>query len=250
MADTLLRAGYLDAARALVASLEAGDDGAADKVIDQLTNIRETALFKELGTLTRELHESIKAFRQDSRLSDIAASEIPDARDRLNYVITMTEQAAHRTLTAIEDSVPLVDVVTERARRLEEQWRRFRSRELSVEEFRLLSREIEEFLGLVLEDGGKIHANLTDALMAQDYQDLTGQVIRRVISLVQEVEENLVGMVKLSGARILDESKDAGVKQPVDNIKAQGPAIPGLDSANDVVSGQDDVDDLLSSLGF
>ncbi|RFA28529.1 chemotaxis protein CheZ [Alkalilimnicola ehrlichii] len=240
---------YLESARMLVQSLEAGDEMAADKAIDELTHIRETVLFKELGMLTRELHESIKAFRLDTRLSDIAESEIPDARDRLNYVITMTEQAAHRTLTAIEDSINRVDVVIGKAQPMRENWQRFRNREMAVDEFRVLCRDLDEFLEASAEEGGKVQSNLTEALMAQDYQDLTGQIIRRVINLVQEVEENLVQLVRFSGGRILEENAASADKNKDGAIKAEGPSVPGVDKG-DVVQGQDDVDDLLSSLGF
>jgi chemotaxis protein CheZ len=240
---------YLAAARTLVASIEAGDGAAVEKGIDELTNIRETALFKELGVLTRELHESIKAFKLDTRLSDIASTEIPDARERLNYVISMTDQAAHRTLTAIEESVPLVSGLTAHSVSLHTQWRRFRNRDLSVEAFRQLSRDLDAFLEQAVADGARVQSHLGDALMAQDFQDLTGQIIRRVINLVQEVEENLVQLVRISGARMGEEKPEAADNRKEDRIVAEGPRIPGRATA-DLIQGQDDVDDLLSSLGF
>ncbi len=249
MFDASRNLGYLEAARALIAAIEAGDHAEAEAIVDELTRIRETSLFREIGTLTRELHESIKAFRLDSRLSDIASSEIPDARERLNYVINMTEQAAHRTLNAIDASVPLIDKVTERAQVLQEQWAKFRARQLTVEEFRQLSRDLDEFLGVVRSEGGQIQANLTEALMAQDYQDLTGQIIRRVINLVQEVEQSLVDLIRLSGARMVEEKREPADKNESAGMRLEGPYVPGTKDAG-VVHGQDDVDQLLSSLGF
>ncbi len=239
---------YLALARQLVERIEHGDEAGASSAIDDLTKLREMELFRELGALTRDLHEALKSFRVDNRIGEIAETEIPDARDRLTHVIAVTEQAAHRTLTAIEASVPLVDELGGTARHLSARWQRFRQRELSAEEFRELSREVEAFLVLADRHGASVQAALTDALMAQDYQDITGQIIRRVINLVQEVEDSLVELVRISGARFAEEKGKPADSPPEDITKGHGPAVPGRDSG--VVAGQDEVDDLLSSLGF
>ena len=238
----------LTLARRLVDSLEAGDHAGAQAIIDEITAIRETELFRELGNLTRELHEALKSFHLDPRLGDIALTEIPDARTRLNHVIDMTEQAAHRTLTAIETSLPLVDEISRRSRELGVEWGRFRRRELSAEQFRALSRRIGDHLDLVAGHGSALQEALSDALMAQGYQDLTGQIIRRVISLVQEVEKGLVELMRVSGRRMAADSPAPADSGESDGRRVQGPAIEGHDQG--VVHGQDEVDDLLSSLGF
>ena len=240
-------AAKLDAARQLVERLEAGDAAGADRQVDELTRIRETELFREVGQLTRELHEALKAFKTDTRLAAVA-EEIPDAQDRLTHVIDMTEQSAHRTLTAVEQSLGVVDGLSARGAELRDTWHRFRRRELSAEEFRELSRDLEQFLDRLGEEGGQLQAHLTEALMAQDYQDLTGQIIRRVINLVQEVEAGLVSLISISGRR-RGEEKAAPADKPVIGGTLEGPQVPGRESAS-AVSGQDEVDDLLSSLGF
>lgn len=241
-------ADYLRLARQLIEAVEQGRGDEAQRTVDELTRLRETELFRELGVLTRDLHEAMKTFRVDARIGEIAGTEIPDARERLNHVIELTDDAAHRTLSAIETSLPLVDGVRERSAALEVEWRRFRQRELDVGEFRLLSRDLEGFLGEVSEQGGQLQSLLTEALMAQGYQDLTGQIIRRVIALVQEVEDSLVALVRISGARMGEEKSNTADKATTDDARGHGPAVPGRDSG--VVSGQDEVDDLLSSLGF
>ena len=241
---------FVDPAERLLDHIKAGQLDEAGRMLDDMTKLRETQLFKELGTLTRELHEAIKSFRLDTRLSDIASTEMPDAQERLNYVITMTDQAAHRTLNAIEDSLPVVSEMASGSKTLLDQWQRFRRRELSAEEFRQLSRDVETFLGAADEQTQKLQGNLNDALMAQDYQDLTGQIIRRVINLVQEVEHSLVDLIAISGTRMGDESrKAADTEDENKGSQLEGPQIPGKET-DDVVRGQDDVDDLLSSLGF
>jgi len=236
----------LERARSLVSQIEAGNESEISRLLDELDRMRENNIFKELGKLTRELHDALKNFQIDSHLSDLAEKEIPDAKDRLNYVITMTEQAAHRTLNAVEESLPLSEKIEKRAGELGEQWGRFLRKEMQADEFRELTREVSTFFDEVGEDSSRIHGNLSDVLMAQDFQDLTGQVIRRVITLVQDVEESLVGIVRLAGqpaaAQPVVEAKEEGVG-------AHGPAVPGVDHG-EVVSGQDDVDELLASLGF
>ena len=116
---------------------------------------------------------------------------------------------------------------------------------MNAAEFRELSKEIEAYLPLVKQHSDQIHLNLTDMMMAQGFQDLTGQVIRQVISLVGEVENNLVQLVKVSGKHLEYKKED----KIVDPIKAEGPQINATNNPN-VVNNQDEVDDLLSSLGF
>ena len=238
----------LGLAQRLVAALQDGDSSEARTLIDELTAIRETELFRELGNLTRELHDALKTFQMDPRITDVVTHEFPDARTRLTHVIDMTEQAAHRTLNAIDTSLPLVGGLTDEAVALAEQWGRLRSRQLSAAEFRSLSRQIDDYLQRVGVHGAQVQQALSDALMAQGYQDLTGQIIRRVITLVQEVEASLVGLMRVSGPRMTPEPRLVADTDEDAGRKVQGPAIQGHDQG--VVHGQDEVDDLLSSLGF
>lgn len=248
--ENLITEETLKHARKLVESIEAGDSDKAKQVMDDLASLRESDLFREMGKLTRELHDSLKSFRLDTRISEIAEEEIPDAKERLNYVITMTEQAANKTLNAVEESLPLSDNLKSRADEFRTRWEKFRSRELSVDEFRELAGELDGYFDEVSEGAQALSSKLSDVLLAQDFQDLTGQIIRRVINLVHDVEEGLVDLIRVSGkSRMAEDKGKEQTKEQEPDIKAEGPAIPGLTTA-DVVSGQDEVDDLLSSLGF
>lgn len=242
------RAQYLTQARELVANLESGNDDEVDRLLDHLGRRREEHLFQELGKMTRELHEALNNFQLDSRITDITESDIPDAKERLNYVITMTEEAAHRTLGLVEEALPISDELKDNANRLHAQWTRFRSKDMSVEEFRELSRELDGFLNQTVGHAGDINGKLNAVMLAQDYQDLTGQIIRRVITLVQEVEDKLVGLIRISGQERLQKPADSEAAQAA-MMRGLGPQVPGTASV-DTVSGQDDVDELLSSLGF
>lgn len=227
--------------RELVQLMEAGDEQQADLVLNELIETKERNLFQEVGRLTRDLHESIKKFLYDDRIAEIAEYEIPDASERLGYVITMTEKSANTSLNAVEQSLPLAKELGSKAADLAVEWARFKERELSVEDFRHLSRDLSAFLLLAQGHSEKLNSQLSEVLMAQDFQDLTGQIIRQVITLIHDVEDKLVKLVKLSGAK--------APTQRCEKNKLEGPVVPGVDQG-DTVNGQDDVDDLLSSLGF
>jgi chemotaxis protein CheZ len=234
----------LEQARSLVAKLEAGDQEGANEVLSELSPQSDSGdLFHEVGRLTRELHDAINGFLLDEKVTELAEKDIPDAGERLRYVITMTEQSANTTLSLVESSIPMTDEMSAKANALSAEWERFKGRELSVEDFRMLSRDLIEFLGLVEKHAGELHSNLTEVLMAQGFQDITGQIIRQVINLVNDVEAKLVQLVRISGAHLPE------VKVNKNKEKLAGPAVPGVEQG-EMLQGQDDVDDLLSSLGF
>lgn len=242
--EALNKAEQLEAARALINAIEQDDDERIKTELMALTNARESALFQQIGKLTRELHEALNNFKVDARLVDLTHNDMPDTRDRLNYVIQTTEEAAHKTLGYIDKTLPLANELKQSAAKLNESWQRFRNREMSATEFRDLSREIEAYLPVVTMHAGEIHNNLSEMTLAQGFQDLTGQVLRQVIGLVEEVETNLVKLVKVAG-----QPQQTGETKVVDPLKAEGPQINAKNKPN-VVNNQDDVDDLLSSLGF
>ncbi len=244
--DSSNQTSQLEIARSLVTALENNDEQLAAELTLSLGQSQESALFREVGKLTRELHDALNNFEVDARLIDLTENEMPNTRDRLNFVITTTENAAHKTLGYIDQTLPLTSELKKSAEKIDESWHRFRMKELSADEFRQLSKEIEAYLPIVKQHSEQIHANLSEMIMAQGFQDITGQVIRQVIDLVGEVENNLVQLVKVAGKHINDKPKE---NKQVDPIKAEGPQINAEDNP-DVLNNQDEVDDLLSSLGF
>lgn len=236
----------LDAARALVMALEANDEAQANKQLTLLTQSHENELFQEIGKLTRDLHEALNGFNIDSRLIDLTENDIPNTRDRLNYVIATTEEAAHKTLGFIDNTLPLAQELRQTAEKIDESWQRFRNKEMGADEFRQLVKEIEAYLPTVKHHADKVHENLSEMMLAQGFQDITGQVIRQVMSLVEEVEDNLVQLVKVASTHQKNSKTE---HRNTDPIKAEGPQINAQDNP-DVLNNQDDVDDLLSSLGF
>ncbi len=226
----------------LLVCMEDGNEVDAIEIIDELTSIRETELYQDMGKLTRELHDAISNFGMDDSINIMAEQSIPDARERLNYVISKTDEAANTTLEAVEESIPICNELSNQASELLERWNKFTKRELSADEFRSLSKDISVFFEQT-NALAKVKEYLTSVLLAQEYQDLTGQIIKKVINLVGEVEDKLIGLIHITGApQIISARKDSA-------SSLDGPPVPGLEH-KDTVSGQDEVDDLLSSLGF
>ncbi len=231
----------------LVHQLKEGNDQKVADLLGYITTARETGIFHEVGKMTRQLHDSLNDFCEDTRIDTIAEEEIPDARVRLRHVITMTQESADRSLSAVENTMPKCDTLSGRISKLGKSWQEFKRREMSVEQFRDLSNELEEFFVEAEKDTSDIRDGLNEVMMAQDFQDLTGQIITRVIELVEEVEGNLIEIIRLTGDK--SEAKKSDDNNKKSNIDPEGPHIPGIGDS-EVVSGQDEVDDLLSSLGF
>lgn len=234
----------LTLAKDLVTALEKGDQTSADALLDELAGLRETQLFKEIGRLTRQLHDTMVSFSLDSTITAMTETEIPDAKERLHYVIAMTEQAADQTLTAVEHLLPISQELNDQAAQLSAKWGRFLDREMPLEEFKAMTAEITKHFEQSKGGLEQVQTGLNDILMAQGFQDITGQIIRRVIELVQELENSLVKLISISGRK-------AGGEVATAHHELPGPVVPGVDDREgDVAHSQVDVDDLLSSLGF
>ena len=234
----------LEQAELLVESLKNGDIEAANKMIASALNKETDDMFAEIGKMTRQLHDSLTNFQLDSRIANLANEDIPDAQERLNYVINLTEQAANTTMDAIESGMPLADKLCQELASIKPVWTRLMQRDLAVGEFKSLCHQVDGFIAYAEQDTAQLHILLNEVLMAQGFQDLTGQVISRVIELVREVEDSLIHLLTVFGAAEPDEELEIEELQ-----QAEGPII-NAEEREDVVSGQDDVDDLLSSLGF
>jgi chemotaxis protein CheZ len=209
---------------------EVRDEGSpADRVISQV------------GQLTRRLHETLCALGYDRTLGE-AASAIPDARKRLTYVAEMTEQAAVRALDAIETAKPLQDSLQRDSKRLADEWERLFAGQMTVQDFQGLAQRTRGFLREVPDKAKATGEQLMAIMMAQDFQDLTGQVIKRITDMAQDIENQLLTLLVENcppQRRVAAES--AGL--------LNGPAIDGVSRA-DVVTDQGQVDALLESLGF
>jgi chemotaxis protein CheZ len=201
-------------------------------------------VWEDLRALNASLQRTLDEFRSSFHRASVAGKEMPDARLRLDHVLKLTEDAAHRTLDLVERSGPLADRVSVEAAALIEpiQIARAAYRGTTVED--LLVR-VEIFLAGAERTGQAVRANLDEVLMAQSYQDLSGQIIRTVIKLVVELERTLGHFSKLAGDRPADESPAV---QQVSDGHGHGPAIPGVGTG--AVGEQQDVDALLAMMGM
>ncbi|MDE8603735.1 protein phosphatase CheZ [Marinomonas sp. RSW2] len=245
-----------DGAVELLNHLEVGDFGAAIKIIQELSEARHNSFYNEVGHLTRSLHDAIRDFQVDSidlvvgEGGNDSATKITDASDRLNYVIETTNAAANKTMDMVDSSVPVASELQSQARELRKDWSRLIQRDLTPQEFRDLYKRIDVFLSYADDCATTLHSNLNTILLEQGYQDLTGQVITRVNDLIRDVEEKLVHLVAVAGrvdsiSGIEHQEKES----EHDDTRGHGPAI-NKQNKPEVLNSQDEVDDLLSSLGF
>jgi len=199
-------------ARQLVDALERGEQDAADHCLLGLSDQRASQLLRQVAEVTRDVHQAFGGVVSDQKLYEISKHVMPDARERLTYVIEKSEDAAHRTLTAVEQMLPIAERLAGAA-------------------------EAD-----VRAAGEELRTGLTAVLMAQEYQDLTGQVIKKTIDIVEQVEQKLVSLIineRLASGHHAAPGKPA-------RGEATGPAIK---PATDVMNHQHDVDDLLAELG-
>jgi chemotaxis protein CheZ len=242
---TVLQEQYGETIAALAGALAAGDEPRFLAELDSLVQCRESSLFGELQKLTNDLQGALQRFRIDSRLVDLAEKEVPDARHRLDHVLKLTDEAAHRTMDLVEQSVPLAERTSTQATDLIALWTRFRTREIDVSGFRDMISRMDKFLNSASNDMDRVRGNLNEVILAQGYQDLSGQIIRGVMKLVGELEVALVELVRLSRS---GRESVRGVSAD-ETRRGYGPMVPGI-AHGPAVSGQGDVDELLSGLGM
>lgn len=224
------------------AVLDPGDDQSSDHILARI------------GQLTRTLRDSMRELGLDKQL-EAAAQAVPDARDRLKYVATMTEQAAERALNAIEKAQPMQEQCSAKPSRskragphgMARRWRKAKRASCS-------RRRAASFLQSVPERTQATNAQLMEILREQDFQDLTGQVIKKITDVVYLIEQQLLGVLL---ENIAPECREqfATSAQALMSLSGSpesllnGPQI-NPEGRSDVVQDQSQVDDLLANLGF
>lgn len=235
----------LEQARELVSALEQGNIVDANMLFETAAQSLQTELFEGVGALTRQFHDSFTEMKMDESFSSIVNVSLPDAKERLQYVMEMTADAANKTMDAVDDCIPLAQKHHETVQNILPSWKRLKDCKIKVDEFKLLREKLDNYFDESIQDAEALNVKLNDIVLTQGYQDLTGQVLQKISEMMKNVEENLIGLLKLFGQYEL--------KKPIERIdnciEGDGPVVPAS-KKHDVVSGQDDVDDLLSSLGF
>lgn len=237
----------LEDAKELVMLLEAGMQQEADKKLLAITQKHEESFYQQVGYLTRDLHTAVQKFAYDPRLREITDEEIPNASERLRYIITVTDKAATRTLDAVDKCTPIALALKSSIDDLMPIWKHLMNGRIDRFEFVFLCHRIDDLLKKTAEDASDLSNQLNEILMAQDFQDLTGQMIQRVVGLITEVEDKLLEFLRFFGQYTPVQDQER-LKQKA--IEAQGPALDSQIEANAAAASQDEVDDLLASLGF
>lgn len=197
--------------------------------------------FNRIGQMMRQLNNTLHELGYD-KLIEKTVHAIPDTKDRLAYIANLTEQAACRVLNATDIAMPIQDALQSGARSLGTRWRRLYANQLTVDEFKLLAGDTVVYLDRqVPEQTEATTAQLMEIMMAQDFQDLTGQVIKKIVTLAQGLESQLMAV-------LVDLIPDNRRNEEVNSL-LNGPVINAATAGNAVAS-QQQVDDLLDSLGF
>jgi len=200
-------------------------------------------MFERLGGIVRLLHDSLRELGYDKALTE-ASSQIVDAQDRLEYVASLTEQAANKVLNTLDEGMPAQDLLQKQSKDMEARWSDLFEGKLSLDEFKALAGDSRAFAAQVNAATEAERARLLEIMMAQDFQDITGQLIKKVVKITQTVESELAQLLRDNAPADLKE-KLAKKEQPAAPAPLmQGPSVP------ESALNQDNVDDLLADLGF
>jgi chemotaxis protein CheZ len=190
-------------------------------------------MFRQLGSITRQLHDALKELGYTDKLKG-TVDQLPDAQSRLSYIARLTGEAAEKVLNEVEVAKTEQALITERGRQLIDTISRVPGLAKAMPELLTWSQD-------VVATSEKSDARLTEIMMAQDFHDLTGQVISRVVQLAGTIEEQLLGL--------LLQAAPSGQPGQDHAIELAGPVV-NPEGRTDVVVDQAQVDDLLASLGF
>ncbi len=203
--------------------------------------VGQEKVFNQVGQMARLLHDTLGALGYD-KLLEKTVHALPDAKDRLTYIANLTEQAACKVLNATDIANPLQEELETGAKLLADKWDAVYANRLSTQEFKLLADETRAYLkNAVPQRTGATREQLMEIMMAQDFQDLTGQVIKKIVALAQDLESGLMNVLIET---MPGEKKTESVKSLLN-----GPVV-NPEGRTDVVASQKQVDDLLDSLGF
>ena len=213
---------------------------AAEAVADgeEIDPVSGKPMFERLGGIVRLLHDSLRELGYDKALTE-ASTQINDAQDRLEYVATLTEQAANKVLNTLDEGMPEQDTLSKKSKDMENRWNDLFAGKLSLEEFKVLAGDSKAFAAAVSEATEAEKARLLEIMMAQDFQDITGQLIKKVVNITKTVESEL--------ATLLRDNAPPAIREKIAQKEVtlmSGPSTPT------VALSQDSVDDLLADLGF
>ena len=198
-------------------------------------------VYQQLGQITRQLHDTLQQLGLMPRLQQ-SAQGLPDARSRLGYIASKSGESADRVLNAVEQAKQQQRVIRAAAKQL--------AQRCGADPARVLpAPQVLAFAATVDAAATHIDQQLTDIMLAQDFHDLTGQVVAKVVSLVIELEDSLLQLLMQAAAAEPLATNASAPAMPVGPVGLVGPAIAAAAGA-EVLRNQVEVDELLASLGF
>jgi chemotaxis protein CheZ len=208
-------------------------------------DLSEKPMFERLGGIVRLLHDSMRELGYDRSLSSVA-TQITDATGRLEYIASLTEQAANKVLNAIDVGMPELDLLQKKAKDMDLRWSLLFEGKMGIEDFKALAGDSRQFAAAVSDATEAEKARLLEIMMAQDFQDITGQLIKKIVLITHTAEVELAHLLRDNAppetrAALAAAEAEAEAKPPE---LMQGPSAPA------VAMEQDDVDSLLADLGF
>lgn len=232
MASTKFISRYRGRLAQLNHAFASGNEAAFHAALEDMAIGEQSTVLADVMRLSDSLHDALQRFRADSRIDALANKDIPDARLRLDHVLAMTEDAANKTLDLIERSVPLVTATVRNAGNMMD----------SLDD--RSHNEIRVFLDETRGNFEAVRTNLSEVMLTQSFQDLTGQILRGVQRLIVEVEGALGELSRISGITYEAPTTLVGAA----TVALEGPAIPGI--TKNAITDQSDVDDLIAGLGI
>lgn len=204
-------------------------------------NNNQQEVFEQIGQMTRTLHKTLLDLSAESEL-ERTVEAMPDTRERLAYVLSMTEQAVSRVLNAVDAISPVQEQSQRQACQLLAQWEQAVDKRRDSHEYQQVLQQTFEFLHDVNDRSAETKDRLMEIVMAQEFQDLTGQVIKKIVELASTMEAQLLNL--------LERTTPAGHKKPAKNGLLNGPAMQSDIEAKHTLNSQQEVDKFLEDLGF
>jgi chemotaxis protein CheZ len=199
-------------------------------------------VYQQIGQMTRTLHKTLQELSDDNQLA-ATVDAIPDARERLAYVLSMTEQAVSRVLNAVDAITPIQENLQRQARALTADWQAADGKRRNAVSYQNAMQNTRRFLQDLDQQVEETHSRLSDIVMAQEFQDLTGQVIKKIVELASTMESQLLSLLDQSAVKVGKKpQEDAG-------SLLNGPAMPSAKTTQ-VLRSQAEVDSFLDELGF
>jgi chemotaxis protein CheZ len=204
-------------------------------------------VYRIIGLLTRQLHDALNELGFADQLRG-TVDKLPDAKSRLSYIARLTGEAAEKVLTRVELAKSVQDGMAAETENLATLMKKDPVKAVA-------SGAVMNYIEFIKSSNASIDQHLTEIMMAQDFHDLTGQVISRVVNLATTIEDQLVHLLiktappNEAGSPVDTEAVDDTNASPLETEHLAGPVVDP-EGRSDIVTDQSQVDDLLASLGF